>query len=87
VSDLREQLLDTFRTGPDADVTVCAACELACCWYGKFMCQSAQGADVKVVKRSELAGRPNPGEHPENWTDDAIANGGVARRPAAGGAS
>jgi hypothetical protein len=63
----------------DEDVTVCAECERACCWYGEFMCDNARDANIKVIKRSEVAARKRPGEHPCYWTDQAIADGGIRR--------
>ncbi len=67
---------------PDGDplVTVCAECMTASCWYGRFMCGDAQGANTKQVRRSELAKKRR--EHPENWTKEAIENGGIVTKAA-----
>ena len=52
----------------DPLITVCAACNRACCWHGEFMCEDAVGADTKRVKESELIKLRL--EHPDYWKLD-----------------
>lgn len=50
-------------------VLVCDKCFRACCWYGEFMCDDAQGAGLKVLTVADL--RQLNLEHEEYW-DDAM---------------
>jgi hypothetical protein len=51
-------------------ITVCAACKMATCWWGLFMCNEARNANVVDMPVSELIklGR----EHPSFLTPESV---------------
>lgn len=53
----------------DREVTVCSACERACCWQGEFMCDHAEMAWTKQFTVRDLSAKPR-GENPEYWFKD-----------------
>lgn len=55
------------------EVTVCGACERACCWQGEFMCDSAEMAGTKHLTVSDLHEHPR-GENAEYWFKDGSGN-------------
>lgn len=54
-------------------ITVCAACQQATCWQGKFYCDAYKTANIKQMRRGDLAKLAL--EHPCYWlTDEELAN-------------
>ena len=52
-------------------VLVCDKCLRACCWYGEFMCDDAQGAGTGILTTRQLR-RLNL-EHPDYWSRKKFA--------------
>jgi hypothetical protein len=55
----------TVDDGPEGDeriVIVCEACEQACCWQGKFMCDDARhaGTAEKTIRELKILDLENP---------------------------
>jgi len=55
----------TVDDGPEGDgriVTVCEACERACCWQGEFMCDDARhaGTAKKTIRELKDLDLENP---------------------------
>jgi hypothetical protein len=59
-------------------VTVCSACERACCWQGEFMCDYAELAGTKQLTVEDLH-EHRRGENAEYWFKDG---NGQINRPA-----
>ena len=54
-------------------ITVCAACQQATCWQGEFYCEAYKTANIKQMRRGDLAKLAL--EHPCYWlTDEELAN-------------
>lgn len=53
----------------DWTVTVCSACERACCWQGESMCDYADMAGTKSITIKDARDNPR-GEHPSYWLKD-----------------
>lgn len=65
-------------TPPELDpgqrvITVCAACECASCWRGKFMCQRSPDANTKRMTVAEL--RELGLESPHYWEPEESDHG------------
>ena len=59
----------------DRKVTVCAACKMATCWQGIFMCQESQHANVIDLPISEL--KKLDLEHPSYWSVEHLKRLGI----------
>ena len=60
-------------------ITVCAACQRATCWQGEFYCDAYKTANIKQMRRGDLAKLAL--EHPCYWlTDEELANKRRAER-------
>lgn len=53
------------------EITVCAECLTAACWYGEFMCQKATHANLVKKRVPEL--KELNREHPDYWSAAKMA--------------
>lgn len=59
---------------PEWTVTVCAACNHACCWQGVFYCEDYKSVGTKEITIAEA--RKLNQEHPDYW----LADEGIKQR-------
>lgn len=53
-------------------ITVCAACLMASCWQGVWLCEEARQADITQKTVAELTALGL--EHPDYWADECTAS-------------